>query len=185
MSRQHFAEIIATQSVKEAQLHYNGHELLTIPTTDTPVRLGTREREYIAERDSFYLATVSETGWPHVQHRGGPAGFLKVLADDLLGFADYRGNRQYVSVGNLKHNDKAAFILMDYPNRRRLKILGRVEIVDMVDASPELIATILPPLIQIAVERILLIKVVAFDWNCSQQISPRYTKSEMLSLNQT
>jgi predicted pyridoxine 5'-phosphate oxidase superfamily flavin-nucleotide-binding protein len=100
MSRQHFAEIIATQSVKEAQLHYNGHELLTIPTTDTPVRLGTREREYIAERDSFYLATVSGTGWPHVQHRGGPVGFLKVLADDLLGFADYRGNRQYVSVGN-------------------------------------------------------------------------------------
>jgi hypothetical protein len=181
MSRRHFAEVMFTQSVKTTQRRYDGYELPVVPTEGAAVEFGVREREYILARDSFYLATVSETGWPHVQHRGGSPGFLKVLGSDILGFADYRGNRQYVSVGNLQYNDKAALILVDYPNRRRLKILGRVQVVDTVDASPELIAAVLPPFIEISVERVLLIKVAAFDWNCSQQITPRYIESEMLS----
>lgn len=181
MSR-HFAEIAYTESVRAAQRRYGGRELAAAPGREgMEVALGPREREYIAARESFYLATVGETGWPHVQHRGGPAGFLKVLAPATLGFADCRGNRQYVSVGNLGHDDRAALILMDYPRRRRLKILGRVEVIARADAAPELLAATLPPFSGIPVERILLIQVAAFDWNCSQHIIPRYTESEWQS----
>lgn len=181
MSR-HFAEIAYTESVKAAQRHYNGGELAVAGMGGERVELGPRESDYIAARDSFYFATVGESGWPHVQHRGGPAGFLKVLSPTTLGFADYHGNRQYVSIGNLGHNHRAALILMDYPNRRRLKILGHVQVVDTADATPELLSAVLPPFSGVPVERILLIRVVAFDWNCSQHITPRYTESELQSL---
>ncbi|HSG23394.1 MAG TPA: pyridoxamine 5'-phosphate oxidase family protein, partial [Azonexus sp.] len=130
-------------------------------------------------RDSFFLATVSETGWPHVQHRGGPAGFLRVLDATTLAFADFSGNRQYVSVGNLAANDRAALILMDYPNQRRLKILGHVEVIDMTAVDAELLAKMQP--LGREVERILRIRVVAFDWNCSRHITPRFTASEWQS----
>jgi uncharacterized protein len=180
MSR-HFAEITYTESVKAAQRRYNGRELAAAAMDPGPVELGPREQAFIAARDSFYLATVSETGWPHVQHRGGAAGFLKVLAPAMLGFADYQGNRQYVSVGNLRHDDRAALILMDYPNRRRLKILGHVQVIDVADVGPELRAAVLPPEAGIPAGRILLIRVAAFDWNCSQHITRRYTDSELQS----
>lgn len=179
MSR-HFAEVAYTPGVRAAQRRYNGREVPVGAGSADPA-LGPREREFIAARDSFYLATVGEGGWPHVQHRGGPAGFLRVLGPDTLAFADYGGNRQFVSVGNLGHNDRAALILMDYPNRRRLKILGRVQVVDAAAAAPELLAAVLPPTSGVAVERILLIAVAAFDWNCSQHITPRYTESELQS----
>lgn len=178
MSR-HFAKITYTESVKAAQRQYNGRELQLVAAPDTKVELSARETEYIAARNSFYLATVSETGWPHVQHRGGPPGFLKVLGPDTLGFADCNGNRQYVSIGNLRHDDRVAMILMDYPNRRRLKLLGRVRVIDLAEAPPDLAAAVLDP--SLPAERILLITVVAFDWNCSQYITPRYTESELQS----
>lgn len=180
MSR-HFAEITYTASVKAAQRRYNGHELAVPVTSGPAVELGVREIEYIAARDSLYLATVGESGWPHVQHRGGPAGFLKVLDPGTLGFPDYGGNRQYVSVGNLGHDDRVAMILMDYPNRRRLKILGHVQVIDLAAAGPELLSAVLPPFSSVPVERILLIRVAAFDWNCSQHITPRYTETELQS----
>lgn len=180
MSR-HFAEIAYTGSVRAAQRRYNGHELASAARGELAAELGPREREHIAARDSFYLATVSETGWPHVQHRGGPAGFLKVLAPGTLGFPDYPGNRQYVSVGNLGHDERVAIILTDYPNRRRLKILGRVQVIDLGAAASELLAAVLPPCTGVPVERILLIQVAAFDWNCSQHIIPRYSEAELQS----
>jgi predicted pyridoxine 5'-phosphate oxidase superfamily flavin-nucleotide-binding protein len=139
--------------------------------------LGAEEVDFIARRDTFYLASVSETGWPYVQHRGGPAGFLKVLSSTSLGFADYRGNRQYVSVGNLLKNDRVAVILMDYPNRARLKILGHARVV-AADES-ELLDTLKTPDYRARVERGMVIEVAAYDWNCPQHITPRFTEAEV------
>ncbi|MFM9842073.1 MAG: pyridoxamine 5'-phosphate oxidase family protein [Dongiaceae bacterium] len=141
-------------------------------------RLGGREAAFIALRDSFYMATVSETGWPYVQHRGGPPGFLRVLDDKTLGFADFRGNRQYVTVGNLAKNDRVSLFLMDYPHQARLKILGRARIADL-DENSEIAAALLPAGYRAKPERLILIAVEAFDWNCSQHIIKRFTLAEV------
>lgn len=139
--------------------------------------LGPQEAAFISMRDSLYMATVSETGWPYVQHRGGPAGFLKVLDEKAIGFADFRGNRQYISVGNLKSNDRVSLILMNYVNKARLKILGRARI---VDASDEVtLKRLAIPEYRAQVERGMLIRVEAFDWNCSQHITQRFTVAEI------
>lgn len=189
MSR-HFAALTYTPSVRASQRRYGGRELGEASGGNAVAELSRRECEFIAARDSFYLSTVSETGWPHVQHRGGPAGFLRVLDATTLAFADFSGNRQYVSVGNLAANDRAALILMDYPNQRRLKILGHVEVIDMAAAidsttgptvDAELLAKMQP--LGREVERILLVRVAAFDWNCSRHITPRFTASEWQSLD--
>jgi hypothetical protein len=139
--------------------------------------LGPRERQFIAARNSFYLATINQDGWPHVQHRGGATGFFKVLDGFTLAFADYGGNRQFVSVGNLQDNPRAALILVDYPNRRRLKLFGTVDVIDAA-ADPALLAAVSRSG-EPAAERIMRIHVAAFDWNCSQHITPRYTESEL------
>ena len=140
-------------------------------------RLGPAEASFIAARDSFYMATVSETGWPYLQHRGGPRGFLKVLDEGTIGFADFRGNRQYVSVGNLLGDDRVALILVDYPNRRRLKILGRARAVTMEDAAT--LGRLDVPGYRAKIERGLVIAVEAFDWNCPQHLTPRFTTEEI------
>lgn len=137
-----------------------------------------REAEFIEERDGFYQATVSETGWPYVQFRGGPAGFLKVLDAKTLGYADFRGNLQYISVGNLEGNDRVSLMLMDYANQRRLKILGRVRLVSAAD-DPALLARLRLPRYRAHVERAFVITVEAFDWNCPQHITPRFTEAEI------
>lgn len=173
----HFANITYTPTVRAMQRRYNAKELSSGAGSDI-AELGQREQEYIAARDSFFLATISETGWPHVQHRGGPAGFVKVIDRNTLAYADYRGNRQYVSVGNLTANDRAAMILMDYPNRRRLKIMGRIEVHDIASA-PVALRQALAVDDDPKVERIMVIHVAAFDWNCSQHITPRYSKAEL------
>jgi ferredoxin-NADP reductase/predicted pyridoxine 5'-phosphate oxidase superfamily flavin-nucleotide-binding protein len=139
------------------------------------------EIQFIHERDAFYQATVGESGWPYVQHRGGPAGFLKVLDAKTLGYADFRGNVQYISVGNLQGNDRVSILLMDYANQRRLKILGRARLVD-VKADPALIARL-----QVAgdltgstrIERAVIISVEGYDWNCPKHITPRFTEAEI------
>ena len=189
MSR-HFAALTYTPSVRASQRRYGGRELGEASGGNAVAELSRRECEFIAARDSFFLSTVSETGWPHVQHRGGPAGFLRVLDATTLAFADFSGNRQYVSVGNLAANDRAALILMDYPNQRRLKILGRIEVIDMAaamdpTAGPAVDAELLAKMQPLGreVERILLIRVAAFDWNCSRHITPRFTASEWQSLD--
>ena len=175
-----FADITFTSSVKAAQTRYGSREANSrFELADDPgFGLTEQEVEFIGERDSFYQATVSETGWPYVQHRGGPKGFLKVLDEHTLGFADFRGNRQYLSVGNLNANNRISLILMDYPNRRRLKIWGRVRIVHE-NEDPELIAQLQVPSYRARVERGIVIHIEACEWNCPQHITPRYSKTEV------
>ena len=143
--------------------------------------LGPQEAAFIAERDSFFMASVGETGWPYLQHRGGPAGFLKPLDASVLAFADFRGNRQHVSEGNLRGNDRVALILMDYVHRRRLKILGRARAIDAQD-DPALIDALRHPAYRARVERAVVIRVEAFDWNCPQHLTPRFSAAEVESV---
>ncbi|MDO8418168.1 MAG: pyridoxamine 5'-phosphate oxidase family protein [Agitococcus sp.] len=175
-----FADICFTDSVKKAQSLYGSREANQgfEHVEDARSDLTEREAEFIAERDSFYQATVSETGWPYVQHRGGLKGFLQVLDANTIGYADFRGNRQYVSVGNLAANDKISLILMDYANRRRLKIWGRVQIVHE-NENPALIAKLENSAYRARVERAVIIKVEAWDWNCPQHITQRFTQADI------
>ncbi|WP_051171359.1 pyridoxamine 5'-phosphate oxidase family protein [Spongiibacter marinus] len=138
--------------------------------------LSDKEAQFIRQRDSLYMASVSESGWPYVQHRGGPLGFIKVLNAATLGFADYRGNRQYISAGNVHSNNRVSLFLMDYPNRRRLKVAGRLEFVDPDDAR---LQALLDPNYRARIERGVLIHIAAFDWNCPQHITPRYTDADI------
>src|SRR5450432_3356148 len=141
-------------------------------------RLGPDETAFIAERDGFYMATVGETGWPYVQHRGGPKGFLKVIDDHTIAFADFGGNKQYVSTGNLITDDRVALIMVDYPGQTRLKILGRAEILEG-DAAKEWIDRLRKPGYKAKLERVYVIRVEAFDWNCPQHITPRFTAEQI------
>jgi uncharacterized protein len=141
-------------------------------------RFTENEAAFIADRDSFYIATVSETGWPYVQHRGGPPGFLRRVDDHTLAFADYRGNRQYISTGNLAADDRACLFLMDYPRRARLKIYAHVETLAL-DNDPDLTALVTMPNYKAKLERIFRLRLEAFDWNCQQHITPRFTESEI------
>ena len=147
--------------------------------------LGPDEAEFIAARDSFYMSTVTPDGWPYIQHRGGPVGFLKVIDERTLAFADYAGNKQYISAGNLSVNDHVALFLMDYPNRTRLKIIGHAQIVEPGE-DPALEAQIAPPNSGSKpgpkVERIYRLNVVGFDWNCNQHITQRFSLEELAML---
>jgi predicted pyridoxine 5'-phosphate oxidase superfamily flavin-nucleotide-binding protein len=137
-----------------------------------------REAGFITNRDSFYMATVGENGWPYVQFRGGPKGFMRVLDQSTIGFADFRGNRQYISLGNLTDNAKAALILVDYPRRERLKVWGTAKIVDR-EQDPELADSLTVQDYSAIVERSILLTVEAYDWNCPQHIPPKYTSEEI------
>ncbi len=142
-----------------------------------PDRLTPEAAAFIAARDSFYMASVTETGWPYIQHRGGPRGFLRVIDDRTIGFADLRGNRQYISLGNLGADNRVSLFLMDYPNRARLKLIGRARLTDP-EAEPTLMAT-LTGAAQRPVEHGIVITVEAFDWNCPQHIEPRFTAADL------
>ena len=133
------------------------------------------EAAFIADRDSFYIATVSERGWPYMQHRGGPRGFLKLVDDRTLAFADYRGNRQYISTGNLAANDRACLFLMDYTHRARLKIYAHVETLAL-DEVPALTELVTVPDYRAKLERIFRLRLETFDWNCPAHITPRFTE---------
>jgi len=143
-----------------------------------PDRIGPDEAAFLEDRDSFYMASVGEGGWPYVQHRGGPNGFVRVLDPSRIGFADFRGNRQYISVGNLERDDRVALIFVDYPNRARLKLLARARAVSAAD-DPELVARLTIPGYDATVERALVLTVEGVDWNCPQHIVPRYTVDEI------
>lgn len=134
------------------------------------------------QRDTFYMATVNADGWPYVQHRGGPAGFLRVLGPKCLAYADFRGNKQMISVGNVTTNERVSLILMDYPNRRRLKILGHLRVQDAEDVASEELAEVDLPGYKARIERVMYIDVVAFDWNCPQRITRRFTEAEFAAL---
>lgn len=175
-----FAEIAFTPAVCAVQTQEGSREAYARQEGGEPhhERLGEAEAEFIEARAGFYLATVSETGWPYIQHRGGPAGFLRVLDERTLGFADFRGNRQYVSIGNLAGSDKVSLFLMDYAHRRRLKILGHARITE----DPEVLARLAVPGYRAKVERGILIEVAAFDWNCPQHITPRFSLDELKAM---
>ena len=170
-------QLVLTPAVQQAQDKYFGkHQVVKdAPAIDA---LTPDEAGFIASRDSFYMATVSETGWPYVQHRGGPLGFVKVLGPNLIGFADFKGNRQLVSTGNLSKTDRVALFMMDYPNRTRLKLLGHARVLDARE-HPELVDQLAPEMLRSKVERLFLIQVVSYDWNCAQYVTPRFTAAEV------
>ena len=172
-----FLKHTVTDSVRKAQEHYFGGSARITGTQERDA-LTEDEIAFVQARDSFYMATVSENGWPYIQHRGGRAGFLRVLNPQTLAFADYRGNRQMLSTGNLAANDRVALFLMDYPQRTRLKILGHARVEDPRQ-HPDLVQQLAEPEAHRMVERLFFIKVVAFDWNCPKYITPRYTAAEV------
>jgi predicted pyridoxine 5'-phosphate oxidase superfamily flavin-nucleotide-binding protein len=174
-----FAEIAFTPTVRGVQERMGsraGYARLE-RGPDSNHELGESESEFIGARDSFYMATVSETGWPYLQHRGGPVGFVRVLDANSIGFADFRGNRQYVSVGNLMRDDRVALLFMDYPNRARLKVLGRASLIG--PERRELLDRLQVSSYPARIERGFLIRVEAFDWNCPQHITQRFTLAEI------
>ena len=182
-----FADITFTAAVKAAQSRHGSREAnrRAEQADDANDTLGPFEADFIGARDSFYQASVGEGGWPYVQHRGGPAGFLKVLDGRSIGYADFRGNLQYLSVGNLAGNERISLILMDYANRRRLKIWGRARVLERDDeGAAELLARLEMPAYRARVERAVVIEVEAFDWNCPQHITRRYTQAEVEALLQ-
>lgn len=168
-----FFQIAFTPAVLRAQEQYNNGRTHATPLGELEAfRFTEDEIAFVRERDSFYMATVSETGWPYIQHRGGPRGFLKVLDDQTLGFADFRGNRQLLTVGNLAANDRVALFLMDYNRRERLKILGHATILDAREDA-EMARKFGMPSYPAKIERAFVIRAVATDWNCPQHITPR------------
>jgi len=175
-----FQDLAFTPSVKAVQRRMGSRRAYGRSAGDGrgPEPLGPDERQFLAERDSFYLASVGEGGWPYVQHRGGPRGFVRVLDDATIGFADFRGNQQYISVGNIEHDDRVALILVDYPNRTRLKILAHARAIAEADGAG-LLPRLAVPGYGAKIERGLVLAVEGFDWNCPQHIVPRFTEEEI------
>ena len=174
-----FLDITATPSVKAAQADNGSLEFWSGFKGNREFDRFTKgEAAFITSRDSFYIASVTETGWPYVQHRGGPAGFLKVLDERTLGFADFRGNRQYISLGNIRADDRVALFLMDYPGRRRLKILAHAEMKDLTTEF-DLASKLVIPEYKAKIERAILFHLETFDWNCPQHITPRFAEAEI------
>lgn len=175
----HFLNLLFSNSVKSAQTtngSRNAYARADAPAGG-PDALGENEIQFISARDSFYMSSVGANGWPYIQHRGGPIGFIKVLDQRRLGFADFRGNRQYISVGNFKDDNRAAFFFMDYPARTRLKLLGRVRPIE--NMTPDQIAALTDQTYGAKIERGFLVDVEAFDWNCPQHITPRFTQHDL------
>ncbi|MGQ0677692.1 MAG: pyridoxamine 5'-phosphate oxidase family protein [Rhodospirillales bacterium] len=176
----HFAEIAFTPTVKKLQEALGSRSpyarMEGVPDAVNH-RLTEAEAGFIAARNSLYMATVSETGWPYIQHRGGPTGFVRVLDENTIGFADFRGNRQYVSVGNLMTDDRVSVFFMDYANKIRLKLFGRARIIGLDEQA--VLSRLEIPDYRARIERGFVITVEGFDWNCPQHITPRYTIEEI------
>jgi predicted pyridoxine 5'-phosphate oxidase superfamily flavin-nucleotide-binding protein len=172
-----FRDLTLTPEVRAAQARYYRRSLER-PTAPGPDRLGPDEVGFIAALDSFYVASVNQDGWPYVQHRGGPRGFLKVLGPSELGFADFKGNRQLLTTGHVSRDDRVCLFLMSYPFQARLKLLGHAEVLEPT-ARPDLAQALIPPGMEGVVERLFHIRIEGFDWNCPQYITPRFTESEV------
>ena len=174
-----FGEIAFTDAVKKLQEKHGSRRSYARMTEKTYVDgLTENESAFIAERDSFYMATIGNNNYPYIQHRGGPKGFLKVLDANRLGFIDFKGNMQYISVGNLATNNKISLILVDYPNKKRLKLYSRAEVVELKD-NPGLYQSLDLEAYKFRPERMIVLNVEAYDWNCPQHITPRYTSEEI------
>lgn len=177
-----YPKLAFTEKIKKLQEKYGsrrGYERME-QVVDVE-GLGSREREFIGRRDSFYMASTGQNGYPYVQHRGGPKGFVKVLDDRTLGVLDFRGNKQYISVGNIEQNNKVSLIMVDYPMRARLKLFARAEVVELND-DPELLSRLDLGDYDHKPERIFLYHIDAYDWNCPQHITPRFTVEEIQSV---
>jgi uncharacterized protein len=179
-----YLQTLLTPSALAAQNHYYGR-CRTPGTAPAADRLTDEERLFIEARDSFYMASITENGWPYVQHRGGSPGFLRVLSPTQLAFPDFQGNRQLISTGNFAVNERVSLFLMDYPRQERLKILGHARVED-IRSRPELLAQWQATQAPtpgggrgLVIERRVVIDVIGFDWNCPQHITPRYTESEV------
>jgi predicted pyridoxine 5'-phosphate oxidase superfamily flavin-nucleotide-binding protein len=180
---QNFMQLAFTNSVRQEQERYgsrNSYENREARNPDQTA-LSVRETRFISQRDGFYLSTVGENGWPYVQFRGGPKGFVKPIDHHTLAYADFRGNMQYISSGNMKSTKKAALIFLDYASRSRIKVWAETEIL-YTDEHPELLSKLENPDYKAQVERIVLLHVKGFDWNCPQHITPRFTMEEMKAL---
>jgi uncharacterized protein len=175
-----FGSLVFTPLVKKLQERYGSRRQYARmeELAGSQNRLTEFEQEFLAQRDSFYMSTLGETGWPYVQHRGGPPGFLKAIDDQTLAFGDFHGNKQYISTGNLQSNDRVALIMVDYPRQARLKILGRIEIFEGAGAA-EWLDRVRMPGEKSVIERVFVIHVEAYDWNCQQHITPRYSVEEL------
>ena len=177
-----FHDILFTPSVKSIQ-EQNGSRRSYARFEGTEEQrnvIGPAEAQFIAARDSFYIASVGEGGWPYIQHRGGPVGFLRVLSNKAIGFADFAGNRQYITLGNLQGESRVSLFLMDYPNRARLKILGHAQ----VSTDPEILGQLTVPDYNAKIERGFTITIAGLDWNCSQHITPRFSGPELLAMRE-
>lgn len=174
-----FAEIGFSSAAKKLQEKHGSRATYSrMEKQTTYTGLGKHEQSFIAQRDSFYMATTGENGFPYIQHRGGPKGFLKVLDENRLGFIDFKGNMQYISVGNLMTNNKVSLFMVDYPNKRRLKLYAKAEIVELND-NPELLQKLDLEEYKFKPERMMVFNIEAFDWNCPQHITPRFTVEEI------
>ncbi len=173
-----FMQLVLTPAVQKAQEKYFGrHQSVATAPERNP--LTSEEAAFISTRESFYMASINSDDWPYIQHRGGLPGFLQTLEPNLLGFADLKGNRQLVTTGNLDGNDRVALFLMDYAHRERLKILGRARVLDARE-NPVLADRLSPATaLRENIERIFLIDMISYDWNCSKYIAPRYTDAEI------
>jgi predicted pyridoxine 5'-phosphate oxidase superfamily flavin-nucleotide-binding protein len=175
---QRYQELLFSPAVRAAQADLGSTGYPERPAIGIADRLTENEAGFITARDSFYMATNGADGWPYLQHRGGQAGFVHVLDARTLAFAEFRGNRQYISLGNLGVDRKASLFFMDYANRARLKLLGRVRPAPLGDA-PKVLAALDDPKLHARAERLLIVEVEAFDWNCPQYIEPRYTAADI------
>jgi predicted pyridoxine 5'-phosphate oxidase superfamily flavin-nucleotide-binding protein len=172
-----FSKIAFTPAVKAAQERMGSRAAYARleRSCDSADTLSENEMAFLAERDSFYMASIGESGWPYIQHRGGPKGFVRVLDDRTIAFADLRGNRQYISVGNVAGDDRVALIFVDYPNRARMKVLARAKVVTRAD-DPEVFARVAG---DAPAERVFVLRIEGLDWNCPRHITPRFTEDEV------
>ena len=179
-----FAEVAFTPLVKQQQRRHGSRAAYARveESGDFGDRLTISERTFIQQRDGFYMASVTETGWPYVQYRGGPKGFLRVIDEQTIGFADLRGNKQYISLGNLLNDDRVALFLMDYATQSRLKILGHATIHEDTPEAAQWITKLRPPQEKTPAERAIIIRLEAFDWNCQQHITARYSEEELADM---
>jgi predicted pyridoxine 5'-phosphate oxidase superfamily flavin-nucleotide-binding protein len=175
-----FGSLVFTPVIKALQERYGSRRQYAKREASSVSQeaLGPAETEFLAESDSFYMASVGSTGWPYIQHRGGPKGFLKVIDEYTLAFPDFRGNKQFISTGNLMTDDRVALILVDYPRQVRLKIIGHAKILEG-DEAKEWIEKVRDPKESTVIERVFVIHVDAFDWNCPQHITPRFTEEQI------
>ena len=175
----HYSQLAFTDVIKALQQElgsrdtYKRVEKMSYVDGLTPI-----ESQFISKLDSFYMASFGENGFPYIQHRGGPRGFIKVIDDQTIGIVDFTGNRQYISVGNISQNPKVSLILVSYPLRARLKIYAEAEIVEL-GSRPDLYDLLKPEDYKFNPERLMLFHIKAYDWNCPQHITPKYSLPEI------